>query len=117
MKRLLYIIVFLLSCVASLPVVGQINTERVMSIGRNALQFEDYVLSIQYFNQVIKLKPYWADPYFYRAVAKLNLDDYRGAEEDVTECIKRNPYFNNVFYLRGVVRQSMLNYDGAIASL
>ena len=115
MKRLLYIIVFMLSCVASLPVVGQINTERVMSIGRNALQFEDYVLSIQYFNQVIKLKPYWADPYFYRAVAKLNLDDYRGAEEDVTECIKRNPYFNNVFYLRGVVRQSMLNYDGAIA--
>ena len=47
MKRLLYIIVFLLTCVASLPVVGQINTERVMSIGRNALQFEDYVLSIQ----------------------------------------------------------------------
>lgn len=115
MKRLVYIIVFLLSCVVYLPVVGQINTERVMSIGRNALQFEDYVLSIQYFNQVIKLKPYWADPYFYRAVAKLNLDDYRGAEEDVTECIKRNPYFNNVFYLRGVVRQSMLNYDGAIA--
>ncbi|MBR4069619.1 MAG: hypothetical protein IKK16_00240 [Bacteroidaceae bacterium] len=27
------------------PVLGQINTERVMSIGRNALQFEDYVLS------------------------------------------------------------------------
>lgn len=97
------------------PVLGQINTERVMSIGRNALQFEDYVLSIQYFNQVIKFKPYWADPYFYRAVAKLNLDDYRGAEEDATECILRNPYFNNVFYLRGVVRQNMLNYEGAIA--
>ena len=31
MKRLLYIIVFLLTCVASLPVVGQINTERVMT--------------------------------------------------------------------------------------
>lgn len=32
---------------------AQINTERVMTIARNALYFEDYVLSIQYFNQVI----------------------------------------------------------------
>ena len=96
MKRLLYIFL-LICCTMGTPVLGQINTERVMSIGRNALQFEDYVLSIQYFNQVIKFKPYWADPYFYRAVAKLNLDDYRGAEEDATECILRNPYFNNVY--------------------
>ena len=29
---------------------AQINTERVMTIARNALYFEDYVLSIQYFN-------------------------------------------------------------------
>ncbi|MBO7317158.1 MAG: tetratricopeptide repeat protein, partial [Bacteroidales bacterium] len=115
MRQRLYILLLLLCCSICAPVVAQINTERVMNIGRNALQFEDYVLSIQYFNQVIKLKPYWADPYFYRAVAKLHLEDFRGAEEDVTECIKRNPYFNNVFYLRGVVRQNMLNYEGAIA--
>ena len=30
---------------------AQINTDRVMMIARNALYFEDYVLSIQYFNQ------------------------------------------------------------------
>ena len=55
---------------------AQINTDRVLAIGRNALYFEDYVLSIQYFNQVIKAKPWLAEPYFYRAVAKINLDDY-----------------------------------------
>ena len=38
-------------------VMAQLNTDRITSIGRNALYFEDYVLSIQYFNQVIKLKP------------------------------------------------------------
>lgn len=42
----------------------QINTDRVMTIGKNALYFEDYVLSIQYFNQVIGVKPYLAEPYF-----------------------------------------------------
>ena len=41
-----------------------------MNIGRNALYFEDYILSMQYFNQVIKVKPYMAEPYFYRGVAK-----------------------------------------------
>ena len=33
---------------------AQINTERVMTIARNALYFEDYVLSIQYFNQILQ---------------------------------------------------------------
>ena len=42
---------------------AQINAERVMTIGKNALYFEDYVLSIQYFNQVINAKPYMAEPF------------------------------------------------------
>ena len=53
-------------------VCAQINTDRVMTIARNALYFEDYVLSIQYFNQVINAKPYLYEPYFFRALAKLN---------------------------------------------
>ena len=59
---------------------AQINTERVMTIARNALYFEDYVLSIQYFNQVINAKPYLYEPYFFRGLAKINLDDFQGAE-------------------------------------
>ena len=59
-----------------LMVCAQINTDRVMAIGRNALYFEDYVLSIQYFNQVINAKPYLSDPYFFRGLAKINLDDF-----------------------------------------
>ena len=41
---------------------AQLNTDRITAIGRNALYFDDYVLSIQYFNQVIKLKPYLSEP-------------------------------------------------------
>ena len=48
-KRILYTLLIMFPVVAS----AQINTDRVMAIGRNALYFEDYVLSIQYFNQVI----------------------------------------------------------------
>ena len=81
MKKAILLFIFQL---CSLAMFAQINTDRVLTIGRNALYFEDYVLSIQYFNQVIKSKPWLAEPYFYRAVAKINLDDYKGAEEDCT---------------------------------
>ena len=94
---------------------GQINTDRVMTIGRNALYFEDYVLAIQYFNQVIRSKPWMAEPYFYRGVAKISLDDFKGAEEDCTASIERNPFLAQAYYARGIARQSQENYDGAIA--
>ena len=98
----------------SLPAVAQINTDRVMNIGRNALYFEDYILSMQYFNQVIKVKPYMAEPYFYRGVAKLSLDDFKGAEEDCTLCIERNPFIVNAYQVRGIARQNLGDYQGAI---
>ena len=85
---------------------AQINTDQVLNIGRNALYFEDYILSIQYFNQVIAAKPYLAEPYFFRAVAKINLEDYRGAEEDATLCIERNPFITDAYQVRGVARQN-----------
>ena len=53
-----------------------------MDNGRAALYFEDYVLAIQYFNQVINVKPYLADPYFFRGLAKSELDDNLGAIAD-----------------------------------
>ncbi len=112
MKKAIFLILLQCCC---LVLAAQINTDRVLSIGRNALYFEDYVLSIQYFNQVIKSKPWLAEPYFLRAVAKINLEDYKGAEEDCTLCIERNPFLVQAYYARGIARQSMEAYDAAIA--
>ncbi|MCD7849956.1 MAG: tetratricopeptide repeat protein [Parabacteroides sp.] len=111
MKKAILLLIFQL---CSFVMFAQINTDRVLTIGRNALYFEDYVLSIQYFNQVIKSKPWLAEPYFYRAVAKINLDDYKGAEEDCTLCLERNPFLVQAYYARGIARQSQENFDGAI---
>ena len=98
MKKAILLFIFQL---CSLAMFAQINTDRVLTIGRNALYFEDYVLSIQYFNQVIKSKPWLAEPYFYRAVAKINLDDYKGAEEDCTLCLERNPFLAHCILVFG----------------
>lgn len=104
---------FLILQIFTISLFAQINTDRVLAIGRNALYFEDYVLSIQYFNQVIKSKPWLAEPYFYRAVAKINLDDFKGAEEDCTLCLQRNPFLTQAYYARGITRQSLEKYDEA----
>ena len=104
-------IIAALIVISSLPASAQVNTDRVMMIGKNALYFEDYVLAIQYFNQVITAKPYLADPYYFRAMAKFMLDDFKGAEEDASDCLVRNPYYTAAYQLRGAARQNQDKYD------
>lgn len=94
---------------------AQINAEQVMRVGVNALYFEDFMLSIQYFNKAIEAKPHLARPYFYRAIAKLNLDDYAGAEADATEAIERNPFLADAYEVRGVARQNLGDNAGAVS--
>ena len=111
-KRIIIVAAALLSMVR---VEAQINTEQMLNIGRNALYFEDYVLSIQYFNQVIKAKPYLVMPYFYRAVAKINLDDYSGAEADCDKALEINPFIVDAYQVRGIARQTLKKNREAIA--
>lgn len=113
--HVMLVAVFAVMVSGSMKCHAQINTDQVMNIGRNALYFEDYILSIQYFNQVIKAKPYLADPYFYRAIAKLELEDYKGAEEDCSMAIERNPFIVDAYQVRGIARQTLKDYKGAIA--
>ena len=94
---------------------AQINTDRMMNIARNALAYDDYVLSISYFNLVINYRPHLYEPYFYRGVAKFYLDDYSGTVLDCTEAIRRNPYFPNTYELRGLAYINLERFPEAIS--
>ncbi|MDE6321512.1 MAG: tetratricopeptide repeat protein [Muribaculaceae bacterium] len=107
MNRIIYISILLLTLAASTTVKAQVNTEQVIRIGQNALYYEDYMLSIQYFNQAITSRPDLATPYFMRSIAKLNLDDYQGAENDATLALERNKFIVDAWEVRGVARQNM----------
>lgn len=106
MIRRLFFIIFTITFF-SLASKAQINTDQVMQIGRNAIYFEDYILSIQYFNQAIGAKPYLAQPYYYRGVAKFNLEDFNGAESDASLALERNPFITDAYVLRGMSRQNL----------
>lgn len=115
-RSLSFIIIFLaMVSGCHLRSYAQINTDQVIRIGQNALYFEDYMLSIQYFNQAIMAKPYLAQPYLLRAIAKLNLDDYNGAEADASKALELNPFLTDAWEVRGVARQNLGMDRGAVA--
>ena len=94
---------FLATAATLIPaeVSAQVNAEQVLNIGRNVLSMEDYLLAIQYFNLAIKAKPYLADAYFFRGLAKLSLDDYEGAIADCDLALERNKYKSEAYKVRG----------------
>ena len=97
-------------------VISQINTDRVLLMGRNALHYEDYVLSIRYFNQVIDAKPFLSEPYFFRGLAKFYLEDFTGAEADCAKAIEINPFIPRNYELRGLCQINLKDFSGAIRS-
>ncbi len=106
---------FILFHLSFIPAGAQYNTDRLITIGRSALYYEDYVLSMQYFNQVITQKPFLYEPWFLRGIAKYHLDDFVGAEHDCTEAINRNPFVVGIYELRGLCRIEQKKYNDAIA--
>ena len=84
-------------------------------MGRNALYYEDYVLSIQRFNMVINARPYLSEPYFFRGLAKFYLEDFSGAEADCSTSLSLNPYVSNTYQLRALCRINRKDYTGAVA--
>ncbi|MBO4905718.1 MAG: tetratricopeptide repeat protein [Bacteroidaceae bacterium] len=103
-----------LLCLTASTAQAQINTDRVMMMGRNALYYEDYVLAIQRFNMVINARPYLHEPYFFRALAKFYLEDFTGGEADCTASIERNPYVADNYQLRALCRVNQKKYEAAL---
>lgn len=113
LRALMLVAVVLIAPTAKIA--AQVDAEQVVRIGRNVLSMEDFMLAIQYFNQAIKAKPYLADPYYLRALAKVNLEDYKGAEEDCSLALERNKFKAEAYKLRGFARQNLGKDSLAIA--
>ena len=109
------IVVLLIALMTVVKASAQYNVDRLITSGEVALHYEDYVLSIQYFNKVLALKPYLWLPWYDRAVAKFSLDDYVGAESDATHAIELNPYIEQIFDVRAISRIHQEKYAEAVA--
>jgi tetratricopeptide (TPR) repeat protein len=93
---------------------GQLNTNNAINTGRSRLYFGNYVEAIESFNMVIRMKPYLPEPYFYRGVAKLELDDFRGAKVDLDKALEIKPYFPDAIMYRGVANYNLKDFVAAM---
>ncbi|MBR2624313.1 MAG: tetratricopeptide repeat protein, partial [Paludibacteraceae bacterium] len=100
-------------CIVTASLFGQINTKRLLDNGRNALHFEDYVLSMQYFNKVLSVKPNSTEAYFLRGIAKLELEDYSGAKDDFSKALECNPFMPALYYAKGFAMKRLGEYEDA----
>ncbi len=109
LRRLLILITF--SFTVHAVGLAQYNTQRLLDVSATALDNKDFVVVIQYCNNIISNRPNLYKAWFYRGVAKHCLGDYTGAEEDYNQAVKLNPYVHELFRERANNRMSLKTYD------
>ena len=112
MRRVIIGILFSLFVTAS--AVAQYNRDYFFYIGRKQMMESDFKEAIRTLNVLLRFDPEAYEGYFLRGIAKYNLDDLLGAEDDFTRAIEKNPVFTTAFTYRAITRSRLGNYDDAL---
>jgi len=92
---------------------SQLNTYSLMFQGRQQLATEHYFEAIKIFSRVIESKPQTQEAYFFRGIAKFNLNDYQGAKKDFKNTIDLNPFYSHAYHYLGITEDRIGNYSQA----
>ncbi len=94
---------------------GQYNKAYFFWMGRTHLVESRYREAIRIYNALLRFDPDDYEAYFFRGIAKANLDDNLGAEADFTLAIEKNPVSTMAYHHRAITRMLQGNYDDALA--
>ena len=114
MGRRVMFVVLLAVVMLPLGVRAQYDKYYFLGVGQNFLIDNQYENAIINFNTLLKVDPKAYEGYYLRGVAKYNLNDLLGAEEDFSRAIELNPVYTNAFYARAVMRALLGNYEDAL---
>ena len=112
-KTLIAIITGLMLCCV-LPSRAQYNREYFFWMGRSCMMNNDYQAAIRTLNTLLRVDDEAYEGYFLRGIAKYNLDDLLGAEEDFSTAIRLNPVYTQAYTYRAITRSRLGNYDDAL---
>ncbi len=96
------------------PLRAQYNKEYFFWLGRQMMMQNDYHEAIRTLNTLLRFDEDAYEGYFLRGIAKYNLNDLLGADEDFTIAISKNPVFTTAYTYRAITRSRMGNYDDAL---
>lgn len=99
----------------SQSIFAQYDKDVFMWRGRQALSDGKYATAIENFNVLTRLddSDYWS--FFFRGIAKYNLGDIRGAQQDFETSVNLNPVFTNGYHYRAITQSRLGNYEEAFA--
>lgn len=93
---------------------AQLNKQYFYYVGRMSLINNHYKEAIATLNVLLKVDENAYEAYFLRGVAKYNLDDILGAEQDFTMAITKNPVYTMAYQYRAIARSILGDYDDAL---
>lgn len=96
---------------------AQIDKDYFFYNGRQNLIDSKYAEAIENFNILIKTDNKLHEAFFFRGIAKYNLGDLIGANQDFTEAININPVYTQAYHYRAITQARMGNTDAAINDL
>ena len=93
---------------------AQYNREYFFWVGRSCMMNNDYQEAIRTLNTLLRFDEDAFEGYFLRGIAKYNLDDLLGAEDDFSTVIRLNPVYTQAYTYRAITRSRLGNYDDAL---
>ena len=108
------IVAILVTFFVATSAVAQYNRDYFFYIGRKQMMEREFKEAIRTLNVLLRFDAEAYEGYFLRGIAKYNLDDLIGAEDDFTKAIEKNPVFTTAFTYRAITRSRLGNYDDAL---
>ena len=93
---------------------AQLNKHYFYWAGQNYMRESKYRDAIETLNILLRTDESAYEAYFLRGVAKYNLDDLHGANQDFTLAIEKNPVYTMAYHYRAITRSRLGDYDDAL---
>ncbi len=94
---------------------AQFNSSYFYARGREYIIAGRYRDAIESLNILLRSQPQEYEGYFLRGVAKYNLGDLYGANQDFTKILDYNPVYTMAYQYRGIALSRLGQYDAALA--
>jgi len=110
-------IVLLLLCCMGFSAYAQYDREYFFFRGRQFLIEGKYSQAITNFNTLIRADTSLHEAYYFRGIAKYNLNDFTGAQADFSKAVSLHPTFTAGYHYRAITEGRLGKYDAAIENL
>ena len=107
-------VLLLFAALCTVTADAQLNRQYFYFRGREHIVAGRYREAIESLNVLLRLNPSAYEGYFFRGVAKYNLNDLTGAEGDFTKAIEENQIYTQAYQYRAIVRTRMGQYNDAL---